>query len=153
MSQGGVDLETSLGYLVKETSSVLRTAMEDVLRPMGMTITHYACLEQLSQRPGLSGSELARRTFVTRQSMNVLLHALERDGYVARPADEAVGKVVPTHLTELGRRSLRQASEAVRAVELRMLSALSEAERAEAFRLLTTMARSLQEPGGSTGTG
>lgn len=56
----GVDLETSLGYLLKETSSALRTAMEEVLRPLGMSITHYSCLELLAQRPGLSNSELAR---------------------------------------------------------------------------------------------
>src|SRR3984957_11126347 len=80
MSQGGVDLETSLGYLLKQASSALRAAMEDVLRPLGMTVTHYACLELLAQRPGLSNSELARGAFVTRQSMNVLLQSLEREG-------------------------------------------------------------------------
>ena len=107
MSQNreGVDLETSLGYLLKEASSALRTAMEDVLRPLGMTITHYSCLELLAQRPGLSNSELARGTFVTRQTMNVLLQALERDGYVTRPAEAPVGKVLPTRLTPRGRRT------------------------------------------------
>lgn len=43
--------------------------MEEVLRPLGMSITHYACLELLSQRPGLSNSEPARGAFVTRQTM------------------------------------------------------------------------------------
>jgi len=51
MSQDGVDLETSLGYLLKEASSALRVAMEAVLRPLGMTVTHYSCLELLAQRP------------------------------------------------------------------------------------------------------
>ena len=91
----GVDLETSLGYLLKEASSALRAAMEEVLRPLGMSVTHYSCLELLAQRPGLSNSELARGAFVTRQSMNVLLQALERDGYVTRPAEAPVGKVLP----------------------------------------------------------
>ena len=76
----GIDLETSVGYLLKEAASALRFAMEAVLRPLGMSITHYSCLELLAQRPGLSSSELARGAFVTRQSMNVLLQALERDG-------------------------------------------------------------------------
>src|SRR6478609_7889127 len=96
--RAGVVLDTSLGYLLKETSSALRAAMETVLRPLGMTVTHYACLELLEQRPGLSNSELARGTFVTRQSMNVLLHALERDGYVTRPAEAPAGKILPTRL-------------------------------------------------------
>jgi DNA-binding MarR family transcriptional regulator len=146
MSQdgNGVDLETSLGYLLKEASSALRAAMEEVLRPLGMTITQYSCLELLAQRPGLSNSELARGAFVTRQSMNVLLQALERDGYVTRPAAAPVGKVLPTRLTPRGRRSLDAATAAVRAVELRMLAGLTGPEQESAFRVLRSMVRSLR---------
>ncbi|GAB3922526.1 MarR family transcriptional regulator [Microlunatus endophyticus] len=139
-----VDLETSLGYLLKEASSVLRTAMEEVLRPLGMTVTQYSCLELLAQRPGLSNSELARGAFVTRQSMNVLLQALERDGFVTRPPQARIGKVLPTRLTPRGRRSLEKASAAVRSVEVRMLAGLSESEQAQAFRILQNMIDSLR---------
>src|SRR4051794_36873774 len=149
MSQdsAGVDLETSLGYLLKQASSALRAAMEEVLRPLGMSVTHYSCLELLAQRPGLSNSELARGAFVTRQSMNVLLQTLERDGDVTRPAEARVGKVLPTQLTPRGRRSLERATVAVRSVEVRMLSGLSQDEQSEARRVLQRMIRSLREHG------
>ncbi|GIT81217.1 MarR family transcriptional regulator [Leifsonia sp. LS1] len=140
----GIDLETSLGYLLKEASSALRAAMEEVLKPLGMTVTHYSCLELLAQRPGLSNSELARGTFVTRQSMNVLLQALERDGFVTRPAEAPVGKVLPTRLTPRGRRSLDAASAAVRSVELRMLAGLDDEDRSAALRILRSMVGSLR---------
>jgi len=151
MSQdgAGIDLETSLGYLLKETSSALRTAMEAVLRPLGMTVTHYSCLELLAQRPGLSSSELARGAFVTRQSMNVLLQTLERDGYVTRPTQPTVGKVLPARLTPRGRQSLARATVAVRSVELRMLNGMTEDERAEAFTILRRMVRSLRDDEGA----
>ena len=145
MRQDGIDLETSLGYLLKEASSALRTAMEEVLRPLGMSITHYSCLELLSQRPGLSSSELARGAFVTRQSMNVLLQALEREGHVSRPVEARVGKALPTRLTPLGRRRLEQATVAVRDVEVRMLAGLSEAEQRAASRLLRGMVHALRD--------
>jgi DNA-binding MarR family transcriptional regulator len=147
MSQGGVgvDLQTSLGYLLKQASSSLRAAMEEVLRPLGMSVTHYSCLELLAQRPGLSNSELARGAFVTRQSMNVLLQALERDGDVTRPAQAPVGKVLPARLTPRGRRRLEKASAAVRSVELRMLSDLTQSEQSDAFWILQSMVRSLLE--------
>ncbi|WP_100811198.1 MULTISPECIES: MarR family winged helix-turn-helix transcriptional regulator [unclassified Microbacterium] len=145
MSHVGIDLQTSLGYLLKEASSALRSAMEDVLRPLGMSVTHYSCLELLSQRPGLSNSELARGAFVTRQSMNVLLQNLERDGFVTRPTEAPVGKVLPTELTERGRESLKQATAAVRSVELRMLSGMTEDEQAAALRILRSMIRSLRD--------
>lgn len=147
MSQdrAGIDLDTSLGYLLKEASSALRAAMEEVLRPLGMTITHYSCLELLAQRPGLSNSELARGAFVTRQSMNVLLQALERDGFVTRPTEAPVGKALPARLTERGRESLATATAAVRSVEVRMLSGMSEDEQAGALKILRSMVRSLRE--------
>lgn len=145
MSQGGIDLETSLGYLLKEASAALRAAMEDVLRPLGMTVTHYSCLELLAQRPGLSSSELARGAFVTRQSMNVLLQALERDGFVTRPAEAPVGKVLPARLTAEGRRRRDAASAAVRGVEERMLAGMDAADRAHALRSLRSMVSSLRD--------
>lgn len=140
----GIELETSLGYLLKEASSALRMAMEAVLRPLGMTVTHYSSLELLSQRPGLSNSELARGAFVTRQSMNVLLQTLEREGLVTRPAEAPVGKVLPTRLTSRGRQSLEKASVAVRSVELRMLQGMSPQELTAAFVVLQHMVRSLR---------
>ncbi|WP_432062999.1 MarR family winged helix-turn-helix transcriptional regulator [Streptomyces sp. S1] len=146
-SDGGIDLDTSLGYLLKEASSALRTSMEEVLRPLGMSVTHYSCLELLAQRPGLSNSELARGAFVTRQTMNVLLQALERDGHVTRAAEERVGKALPARLTPRGRRSLEEATAAVRSVEVRMLSGMSGAEQADAFRALRSMVRSLRDGG------
>src|SRR6202790_698815 len=147
MSQGepGVELDTSLGSMLKAAASALHSALEAVLSPLGMTITPYACLELLAQRPGLSNSELARGAFVTRQSMNVLLQALEREGYVTRPAEAPVGKVLPTRLTPRGRRSLEKASVAVRSVEVRMLGGMTEDEQSGAFRILQSMIQSLRD--------
>lgn len=142
--EGGVDLPTSLGYLLKQAASALRASMEEALRPLGMNVTRYSCLELLAQRPGLSNSELARGAFVTRQSMNVLLQALEREGLVSRPAEATVGKVLPARLTPQGRRSLDKATVAVRSVEARMLAGTDRAEQAQAFRILQGMVRSLR---------
>jgi hypothetical protein len=100
-----------------------------------MSVTHYSCLELLAQRPGLSNSELARGAFVTR----------EREGYVTRPAEAPVGKVLPTRLTPSGRRSLEKATVAVRSVELRMLAGMTETEQSGAFRILQSMIHSLRD--------
>ncbi|WP_284751834.1 MarR family transcriptional regulator [Arthrobacter sp. efr-133-R2A-120] len=140
----GVNLDTSLGYLLKEAASALRTAMESVLRPLGMSITHYACLELLAQRPGLSNSELARGAFVSRQSMNVLLQALEREGLVSRATEASVGRILPTELTAHGRQQLEAASAAVQAVEDTMRSGLTGEEQKQLQAMLRTCVASLQ---------
>ncbi len=112
-------------------------------------MAHYSCLELLSQRPGMSGSELARGVFVTRQSMNVLLQALERDGSVTRPVEARVGKVLPTRLTTLGRRNLATATVAVRSVETRMLRGMTQAEQSAAVKILQSMTLSLRNDNAS----
>jgi len=145
MSQEGssIDLDTSLGYLLKEASAALRASMEAVLRPLGMNVTHYSCLELLAHRPGLSNSDLARGAFVSRQSMNVLLQALEEGGIVTRSDQPAVGRTLPTALTDLGRRQLAQASAAVKQVEERMISDLTAEERDQLWSLLSRCVNSL----------
>jgi len=146
MSQVGsaIDLETSVGYLLKEASSALRAAMEAELRPLGMTITHYSCLELLAQRPGLSNSELARGAFVTRQSMNVLLQSLERDGLVRRADRAPSGRALPTELTAAGRRQLATASAAVRGVEDTMTQGLDQEARRQVVTALRGFAAALR---------
>ncbi len=147
MSQEGssIDLDTSLGYLLKEASAALRASMEAVLRPLGMNVTHYSCLELLAHRPGLSNSDLARGAFVSRQSMNVLLQALEEGGIVTRPDQAVTGRALPTALTELGRDQLTKASAAIKLVENRMISGLSAAERDQLRSLLSRCVSSLGE--------
>lgn len=141
----GIDLDTSLGYLLKEAASALRAAMEEVLRPLGLSISQYSCLELLAQRPGLSSSALARGTFMTRQSMGALLQGLERDGYVVRAERAPVGKSLPTQLTGRGRDVLERASAAVRSVEERMLQGTTEAERVRTTSTLRSMVASLRD--------
>jgi DNA-binding MarR family transcriptional regulator len=77
--------------------------------------------------------------------MNVLLQTLEREGYVTRPAEAPVGKVLPTRLTPRGRRSLAKATVAVRSVEIRLLAGMTETEQAVAFRNLQSMINSLRD--------
>lgn len=119
--KGQVELETSIGYLLKQASVALRTAMDVALEPLGLTVTEYSCLELLGQVPGLSNSDLARGTFVTRQSMNVVLRAMEKESLVTRAAKPSGGRTLPVRLTARGEDVRAAASTAVRGVELRML--------------------------------
>ena len=95
-----VDLDASLGYLLEAGGQCAAIIDGCGARPLGLTVPQYACLELLAQRPGLSNSGLARGAFVTRQSMNVLLQGLERDGFVSRPAEPpTTGRALPAQLT------------------------------------------------------
>lgn len=124
---GPVDM--SVGYTLKRAAGALRSAMDNILRPLDLTVPQYSCLEVLSQRPGLSNAELARAVFVTRQSMNLVLRGLQDRGLLTRPATAPHGRALPSWLTPLGQEQLHAASTAVRAVEQQMLMPLTVAQQ------------------------
>ena len=136
MSQGGtdLDLDRSPGYVLKQAATALRGAMDRALRPLDLSVPQYACLELLGQRSELSNADLARGTFVTRQSMNQVLRGLQARGLVERPVVAEHGRTLPTRLTDEGRTVLRAASTVVVAVEARMVAPLPP-ERRERLRV------------------
>lgn len=136
-------LDQSVGYVLKQVSSALRTAMDAALRPLDLTVPQYACLEQLGQKPGQSNADLARAVFVTRQSMNLVLRGLQDRGLLTRPDVADLGRARPTELTDEGRRLLGSASVAVRDVERRMLTPLSPPDQQRMLRDLKACAAAL----------
>ena len=129
MTQGVGDLGLSVGYAMKQAATALRTAMEAGLRPLGLSVSQYSCLELLGQRPGMSAAELARGAFVTRQSMHALLLGREERGLLARATSAEHGRALPTELTAAGRELLTRASGIVAGVEQKMTGHLDDAAR------------------------
>ncbi|WP_231444143.1 MarR family winged helix-turn-helix transcriptional regulator [Brevibacterium zhoupengii] len=119
-------LEAMIGYQLKHLQSVLRSRMDESLRPLGLSTPQYACLELLRRAPGASNSELARGAFVTRQTMNTLLKGLQDRGLVTRATKAETGRALPTTLTEEGGKALDQAVERVERISALMVSSLDE---------------------------
>src|SRR5262245_19212749 len=78
--------EEAIAYLLKNLQHSLRQAVDEAFRHEGidMSFAHLATLYALESEPGVAGAELARRGFVTAQSMNTILRRLERDGDIER---------------------------------------------------------------------
>ncbi|HEY2645239.1 MAG TPA: MarR family transcriptional regulator [Galbitalea sp.] len=140
-----VDDSPQVGYLLKHAQSLLHARMEEALKPLQLTVSHYSCLYRLRVEPGISASALARRTFVTRQSMNAMLQQLIDRDLVARPARADSGRALPTVLTPAGMRALDAAQVLVEGVEHRMLSGLTIAETAGLARGLVACVSALDE--------
>ena len=127
-----------LGVLIKETQSVLHQRMDEVLRPLGLSVAQYACLQALQDAPGINGSELARRVFVSRQSMNVLVQGLEKRGLIERVEEPGPRRERATTLTGQAAALLAQARTAVARTADAMTSGLSPHECAQLLALLAT---------------
>lgn len=135
-----------MGYVLKQVQVVLHSAMDEKLRPHGLSVAQYACLELLRERPGLSNAELARGAFVSRQAMNTVLRGLLDAGLVERPAVAEHGRARPATLTPRGE-NLRAAARAdVSDVERRLVAGIPEKRRRELLAGLKEMARNLSDP-------
>ena len=147
VQEGSGRLESSVGYELKRVQHDLRLGMEGALRGLDVTPPQYAALSVLAEEHGLSNAALARRSFVTPQTMNQILVRLEAAGLVERRAHPEHGRVLQTYLTSEGEKLRERCAERVDAVEERMVSGLSEEERSKLLGMLRRCSAALRVEG------
>lgn len=134
----------AIGYLLKTAQQSLRRAMDRSLREVGITTPQYAAMTFLDEAPGLSNAQLARRAFVTPQTMNRILVNLEHTGMVVRDPHPELGRVLTTRLSKKGRSVLADCHRRVNQVEHRMLASFTPAEQRQYADLLSRSTRALR---------
>ena len=137
-------VEFRASYQLKRVQHALRGRMDEVLREMELTTPQYAALSALEEKPGLSGAELARRSFVTPQTMNGVLTNLEGAGLIGRRPHPEHGRVLQAYLTEPGEELVSRAHEMIEDIEERMLSDLDRDKRTLFTEMLRRCADSLE---------
>jgi DNA-binding MarR family transcriptional regulator len=126
-----------ISYVVGRLDRALRREIGALVTRHGLTVPQYTALSILRDRAGLSNAQLARRSYVTPQSMNEVIAALERDGFVARSPAANHGRVLETTVTKVGLDVLARCDRAVTEMEDRMLADLDAEARAELLKALT----------------
>ena len=133
------------GYTIKQVQQLIHTQMEDVLRPLDLNISQYNVLKNLEATTFVTGAELARKAFITPQTMHTMLTTMERKGLVARSPIEGNKKVMSVAITSKGVAVLGDAEEALGGVYKKANSALSPGEHAELERLLHKLSAGLKD--------
>jgi DNA-binding MarR family transcriptional regulator len=123
----------SLLYMVKQVELVVRSHLDELVRPSGITALQYTALTVLERHDGLSAAQLARDSFVTAQSIADLVRSLENRGLVRRERNPRNRRELLILLTDAGRELLAQYEEPVRELEERMVRDLT-AHQTEQFR-------------------
>jgi DNA-binding MarR family transcriptional regulator len=126
------------GYLIKRAQAALHAQMARSLHQHGVTLAQFAVLTALAEEPGLSNAELARRAFITPQSMNENLRELEQRTWITRSHHPTHGRIRQTKLTDQGRTTLQACDATVTAIEQRMLAALDPDQRHQLAAALRT---------------
>ncbi|QCB92697.1 MarR family winged helix-turn-helix transcriptional regulator [Cellulomonas shaoxiangyii] len=108
-------------------------ALTDALKPLGLTTRKYGLLGHVRGTPGISFSDLARRSRITVQSAHATVAAFAAAGLV-EDATAHAGSASRLRVTEAGERLLAEAGERVAELDARFAAThpgLVDALRAE----------------------
>jgi DNA-binding MarR family transcriptional regulator len=122
---GAVLTSPRLAYVIGRLDDVLRRKVNEGVKPYGLTARQYVALSILRTRTGLSNAQLARRSFMTPQSMGEVIQALEQKGYVRRVSDRSNPRIRRAELTAAGRRAVSAGDRVVDALEEQMTRGLA----------------------------
>jgi DNA-binding MarR family transcriptional regulator len=144
-SDGQQSLEPRISYVIARLERAVRGGINERVRPYGLTTLQYTTLGLLGARgQPLSNAQLARRAYMTPQSMLAVIDALEKQGLIRRAPHPNHRRVYPATLTAKGRRVRAACDAAVTQMEEEMLADLGAKERATLLASLKACVRSLR---------
>jgi MarR family 2-MHQ and catechol resistance regulon transcriptional repressor len=102
----------------------------------GLGFSDFAILEALLHKGPLLINQIGEKVFLTSGSMTAAVNRLENKGLLKRIQDPSDGRCFSLHLTEKGRKTIKEAY-AQHALNLEKIAGvLTESERSELVRLL-----------------
>ncbi|MET4799002.1 MarR family winged helix-turn-helix transcriptional regulator [Bradyrhizobium sp. LB11.1] len=134
-----------LGYLLRQAHAAVRLKMERTLADLGVTSPQFAVLTMLKAYPGLSGADIARLTFLTPQTVGVIIRNLERDGAIVMTPHPVHGRIQQWTLTPRGTTLLKACRDRVLELEKRLVIGLDSKAEITVRRWLAGIAADLQD--------
>jgi DNA-binding MarR family transcriptional regulator len=118
----------SLLYLIKQVELVVRSRLDEVVAPYGVTTSQYTALSVLARHPGITAAQLARNSFVRTQTMAQLIGYLEERGLLRRERDARIRRQILIFLTDEGQRVIDELAEPIAELEAEIIAALPSAQ-------------------------
>jgi DNA-binding MarR family transcriptional regulator len=119
------DTDRGFGFLLTETSRLFRKLIDRRLHPLGLTRAQWSVLAIVSNRDGLSQSQLAEMLEIEKTTAGRLIDHVEKRGWIERrpiPGDRRLWGVC---LTEQARPLIAEVERIVLSTRTEMLSGLS----------------------------
>ena len=141
--EGKRGTEGHLGYLVRQANVAVRAAMEKALADIDATPAQFAVLTMIAAYPGASGADLARLTFLTPQTINVIVRNLEKAGAIEKSAHAMHGRILRLNATAKGLALLKRCRSRVMEVEDRISGLAGRSDERAIRRWLSAVAAEL----------
>ena len=125
-----------VGFLLSQAQHLARSRMDEALRGQAVNAPQYAVLSLVAAEPGQSSAGLARRFFVTAQTMAGIIGQLQRKGLVRRTAHDTNKQILTVAVTQAGLDRLRACERITDEIEARMQAGFGPADEDALRRIL-----------------
>jgi DNA-binding MarR family transcriptional regulator len=119
--------------------------LESSFAEFDTTLPQFAILTMIAAYPPLSGADLARLTYLTPQTVNVIVRNLVRRGAIVKYADDVHGRILRLEITNDGRRLLKSCKSRANRIEAGLTANLSSADEIMLRGWLVRIATELQD--------
>jgi DNA-binding MarR family transcriptional regulator len=129
-------LETLLGYNARRAALVIieqflkRMAVYD-LRPVDFSV-----LSLITHNPGISSRQLCSELNILPPNLVGMINTLEKRELILRQSHPSDGRVIGLHLSDVGRKLMKDAEQTAQELENEAASKLTSTERKTLMRLL-----------------
>ncbi|MEG6507991.1 MarR family transcriptional regulator [Methyloligella sp. 2.7D] len=134
-----------IGYLLRQAANAYETHLARTLADLDVTPPQFSVMTMIAAYPGLSNADIARLTFLTPQTVGVIVGNLIKSGAVQKQPHAVHGRIQQLTLTESGRSLLSTAKRRVGAVEKELVDGVSADEERGLRRWLAGLSVKLSE--------
>lgn len=131
--------------LLKQTFILLDDGDRRLFGQYNLSPTRYYAILHISEKPGLSSSELSDRLLCDKSNVTRIVKGLENTGYIVRKPHETDGRTLRLYLTEQGKTICTEISAAHQKYNELRLSCISELSQDNLLDNLSLLNESLQE--------
>jgi DNA-binding MarR family transcriptional regulator len=131
--------------LLKQTFILLDDGDRRLFGQYNLSPTRYYALLHISEKPGLSSSELSDRLLCDKSNVTRIVKGLETTGYILRKPHETDGRTLRLYLTQQGKSVCTEISAAHQTYNELRLSCVSEISQGSLLENLSLLNDSLQE--------
>ena len=136
--------EPGISYAIARLQQLVFGSVSEIAARYDLTALQFTTLSVLNRHgEPLSNSQLARRSFMTAQSMHEVIRSLEAAGLIKRIPHPNHRRKRPARLTAKGRRVLAACESAVDDFETRMLQGFSQTEQQKFLSMIKSAVRNL----------
>ena len=135
----------ALYNLLKQTFILLDDGDRQLFGRFKLTAPRYYALLHISEKPGLSSSELSNRLLCDKSNVTRIVKGLESVAYIIRKPHETDGRTLRLYLTEQGKAVCTQVSAAHQKYNDLRLNCISEISQGNLLENLSLLNESLQK--------